>query len=190
MTAHAIPAPAGPLPDPALLRRLRLLARVVRILIVFGVVTLLGVNAWTWSSPEHALEMLRKVTSAPFQVSTRTCVVGALFSLIPTTVILIALHRLWGLFGEYAQGRVFSRAALVNLRGFARWLLVDTAVSPVYAALLSVVASWENGPGHREVALQLGSNDYVQLLFGVVVLAISTVMVEAARVAEDNEGFV
>jgi hypothetical protein len=178
------------MPDPALLHRLRLLTRVVRVLIVFGVVTLLASNAWMWSSPEHAAEQLHRASGASVHVSTRTCIAGALFSLIPVTVILIALHRLWGLFGEYAQGRVFSRAALVNLRGFARWVLVDAVVSPIYSALLSVIVSWENGPGHRELNLEISSNDYVQLLFGVIVLAISTVMVEAARMAEDNEGFV
>jgi hypothetical protein len=37
--------------------------------------------------------------------------------------------------------------------------------------------------------LDLMSDDYM-LLLGVVLLAIASVMAEAARIAEDNEGFV
>jgi hypothetical protein len=181
---------AGPLPDPDLLRRLRLLARVVRALIVVGALALVGVELWSWSTPEHALAFLKHTEVAAPSVSARTQAMGALFSLLPLVVQLVALQRLWGVFGEYAQGRVFSRRALVCLRGFARWLLVDTAAAPVFGAFLSVIATWENGPGHRELNVQFGTDDYTQLLFGLVILAISTVMVEAARVAEDNEGFV
>ncbi len=190
MKSPTMTASAGPLPDPALQRRLWLLARVVRVLIVFGVVALVYVEAWSWSSPERAIELLRRYVMTPFHASVQTCIVGALFSLIPSAVLLLTLHRLWGVFGEYEQGRVFSRRALVCLRGFARWLLVYAVVSPVYTALLSVIATWENGHGKRELIVQFGADDYTQLLFGLVVLAISTVMVEAARVAEDNEGFV
>jgi hypothetical protein len=190
MKPHTMTASAGPLPDPDLQRRLRRLARFVRVLIVLGAVALVGAETWSWSSPERALELLRRYASKPFHVSAQTCAAGALFSLIPSVVLLLALHRLWGLFGEYERGRVFSRRALVCLRGFASWLLVDAVVSPIYNALMSVVATWENGPGRRELNVQFGSDDYTQLLFGLVVLAISTVMVEAARVAEDNEGFV
>ncbi len=181
---------AGPLPDPALLARLRLLARVVRLLILAGVVTLFGVELWAWSTPEHALAFLRHTEVKTPRVGTQTQVLGALFSLLPAAVTLAMLRRLWEVFGEYAQGRVFSRCALVSLRGFARWVLIDAALAPIYDAALSIVATWENGPGKREVVVQFGSDNYTQLLFGLVVLAISTVMVEAARVAEDNEGFV
>jgi hypothetical protein len=38
--------------------------------------------------------------------------------------------------------------------------------------------------------LDLMSDDYMLLLLGVVLLAIASVMTEAARIAEDNEGFV
>ena len=181
---------AEPLPDPDLLRRVRLLARVVRTLIAVGALALVGTELWAWSTPGHALEVLRHASAKAPRVSPPVMLLGALFSIVPAGVLLIALHRLWGVFGEYAQGRVFSRRALVCLRGFARWLLVDAAITPIYGAALSVVATWEYGPGKRELEVQFGTEDYTQLLFGFVVLAISTVMAEAARVAEDNEGFV
>jgi len=181
---------AGALPDPRLLHRLRVMAWVVRAMIVAAAIALTGSQAWYWSSPRRALELVRPLAGEVLSIDTQAHVLGILCSLVPLGVLLMALLRLWNVFGEYARGRVFSRHALVSLRGFARWLLVAGFVSPLYGALLSVVVTWGNGPGRRQLMLQLGSNDYEMLLFGLVVLAISTVMVEAARVAEDNEGFV
>jgi hypothetical protein len=185
-----MPTLPGPLADPLLRRRLQRLARIVHVLIVLGAVVFVGGDAWCWSSPERALELLRRSGAATSEVGTQVQVVGALFTLIPLTVSLLAMWRLWGVFDEYGQGRVFSQRALWCLRGFARWLMVDAFVSPIYGAALSVIGSWHNGPGKRTLELQVSSSDYIQLLFALVVLAICTVMVEAARVAEDNEGFV
>jgi len=179
-----------PLADPQLRRRLQRLARVVHGLILLGAVVFVGGALWCWSSPERALELLRRSGAETVQVGPQVQVMGALFTLIPMTVSLLAMWRLWGVFAEYARGRVFSQRALWCLRGFARWLMVDAFVSPVYGAALSVLGSWNNGPGRRTLALQVSSGDYIQLLFALVILAICSVMVEAARVAEDNEGFV
>ena len=111
-------------------------------------------------------------------------------SLLPLGLTLLALQRLWGLFGEYALGRVFSHRALLCLRGFARSVLALAIVSPVYGAVLSVIATWHNAPGTRQLNINFTSDDYGMLLLGAVLLAISSVMAEAARVAEDNAGFV
>jgi hypothetical protein len=181
---------SGPLADPQLRRRLRHLARAVHVLIALGAPLFVGGALWCWSSPERALDLLRRSGAGAVQVGPQVQVMGALFTLIPMAVSLLAMWRLWCVFDEYGQGRVFSQRALRSLRGFARWLMVDAFVSPVYGAALSVLGTWNNGPGKRALTLGVGSGDYIQLLFALVILAICSVMVEAARVAEDNEGFV
>ena len=104
--------------------------------------------------------------------------------------MLLGLLRLWQLFDEYALGRVFSQRALVSLRGFARCILAIGFVAPLYGAVLSVIATWDRAPGTRELNLQFDSDNYAMILLGAVLLAIAGVMAEAARVAEDNAGFV
>lgn len=182
---------SGPLADPRLHRRLQRLARVVHVLLVVGAIFLVGGEAWAWSTPEHALEILRRRSDVqPAQLTPDVRLLAALVSLVPLAIALMAIWRLWGVFAEYGQGRVFSRRALTCLRGFARWLMANALVSPLYGAALSVIVSWNHGPGKRTLSLEVSSDDYAQLVFGFVVLAICTVMAEAARVAEDNEGFV
>jgi hypothetical protein len=185
-------ASSRPGTSPALLTRLRRLAWAVRGLIVFGAVGLVAALVWTWAVPEHALVHMKDVASVcnPPGLTTSAHVLGAAWSLLPLGMSLLGLQRLWGLFGEYAQGRVFSHRALLYLRDFARCIVALSIISPIYGAVLSVIATWANAPGTRELNLDVTSDDYVMLLFGAVLLAISSVMAEAARVAEDNEGFV
>jgi hypothetical protein len=172
--------------------RFRRISRGIRVLVVIGVLALIANSVFTWVSPCYGLQRMRTETGLTTiqALSPRTRVLWARWDLVPSAVLLAALYRLWQLFGEYAQARIFSARALACLRGFARWMVVAACVSPIYGTVLSVIGTWENGPGKRELNLQLTSNDYVMLLFGLVILAISSVMAEAARIAEENEGFV
>lgn len=171
--------------------RLRRIALVVRVLIVVGAAVLVGATAWAWLLPGHAHEHVKDAAGIDIdRMALHTQVIGGLWSLLPVSVILLGLQRLWRLFGEYALGRVFSQRALVSLRGFARCVLATGIVSPVYGGVLSVIVTFDRLPGTRQLNVALGSNDYAMILLGAVLLAIATVMAEAARVAEDNAGFV
>jgi hypothetical protein len=172
--------------------RLQRTARAGRLLVLAGA-ALFSLNALgTWLFPDYAIHIIESQSHAgvvgPFTLQTR--VLYVLWDIPSLAVILMALLRLWQLLGEYLGSRVFSARALTSLRGFARWVLVAAFLSPVYRAGLSVLVTWQNGPGKRQLTLDLSSDDYLMVLLGVVVLAISSVMAEAARIAEDNEGFV
>jgi hypothetical protein len=186
---HQPAIPPSPLPPQASLHRT---ARLARWLVLAGgaLFTLNAVGMWLF--PGYALHIVQSQTQAGVigPLTLRTRVMLALWDLPSLAVILMALLRLWQLFGEYLQGRVFSARALASLRGFARWVLAAAFLSPVYRAVLSVLVTLQNGPGKRELTINLSSDDYLMLLIGVVLLAISSVMAEAARIAEDNEGFV
>ncbi len=172
--------------------RFRRIALFVRALIVTGVLLLAANTAVAWLFPDYAMKLIRIQTDLdnipPLTLQTRVLYAtwDALTSLVPLTALL----HLWRLFGEYLHARVFSARALASLRGFARWMFASAAVSPIYSTVLSVIATWPNGPGHRQIALDISSDEYAMLLCGAVILAISSVMAEAARIAEDNEGFV
>ena len=179
-------------PTPLAPAKLRRLAWIVRALIVVGAAGLVAATAWTWASPELALAQLQSETRLSHlpALAADTQRAAAAWSVVPLALTLLALQRLWGLFAEYAQGRVFSLRALLCLRGFARCVLGLGVLSPVYGVVLSIIATWHNTPGTRQVGLNFTSDDYGMLLFGAVLLAISSAMAEAARVAEDNAGFV
>jgi hypothetical protein len=181
-------APPRTSPQP----RFKRIALIARWLVAAGAALFLVNALGTWIFPDYAISIVTSVVQVkhvePFTFSTR--VMYVLWDIPSLAVILIALLRLWQLFGEYLHSRIFSTRALTSLRGFARWTLVAAFWSPVYRAVLSVIVTWQNGPGKRELSIDLSSDDYMMALLGVVLLAISSVMAEAARIAEDNEGFV
>jgi hypothetical protein len=187
-----LPSPSAPAPEALLKQRLRGTTTFVRLLILLGGTALVGQMAWTWIAPERALGELAKITGSVHidRITLEAQVLGALWTLLPVGIVVLGLQRLWRLFTEFREGRVFSARALASLRGFARCIVASAVVAPIYGAVLSVILTWANGPGRRELAIQVSSDDYTLLLLGVVLLAISSVMTEAARVAEDNAGFV
>ncbi|HEX7639670.1 MAG TPA: DUF2975 domain-containing protein [Burkholderiaceae bacterium] len=189
MSSTPTPLPSSGAAAPGRYRRS---ARWLRVLIALGAGALLSNLVLTWVSPAAALCEIKRATYLDdighFDAAARLrC---GIWELVPLAVILTALLRLWRLLGEYERDRVFSPRALESLRSFARWMTAAAIVSPLSNAVLSVLATLGNAPGHRQLSVNISSEDYVMLLFGGVVLAISSVMAEAARLAEDNAGFV
>lgn len=114
----------------------------------------------------------------------------ALVTLWPVGIGLGLMWQLWSLFGEYLKGNVFGQRALTCLHRFSALLLALSISLPLSHVALSVAASWDNPPGQRQLIVSISSNDYALVLGALVFLAIARVMGEAARVAEENEGFV
>lgn len=180
--------PALPRPMPGSLARLVV---IVRALCVLGAASLLAVPLWFWTSPEAIRSLAPSMVGvAETTVDARSQQLGALLSLLPVALGLYALWQLWRLFAEYGAGRVFGRVALAHLRRFA-WALLGIAVlAPLVRAATSVALTMGNPPGRRMLVLGFSWNDYMAVLLAAVLIAIATVMAEAVRVAEENEGFV
>jgi hypothetical protein len=187
----------SPLPSPVLAQRLGRLARAVRSLCVLAATVLVAWPLLLVLAPDALRAIgagqapgvdMRHLLQGDFTLAARVRV--ALASLLPCGLGLALLWQLWRLFGEYREGAVFSARALTCLRRFAALLVALAVSSPFTQALVSVAISLDNPPGQRQVAISLSSNDYALLLGALVFVAIARVMTEAARVAEENEGFV
>ena len=167
-------------------------ARIGRALALAGALLFAFSTVATWCFPDYAMHAIDSRVHVRIldPLTPLTRLLCMLWDLPSLAIILMALLRLWQLFGEYLRSRIFSARALASLHSFARWILAAAFTAPVYRAGLSVLATLQNGVGRRELNIDLSSDDYMTVLLGVVVLAISAVMAEAARIAEDNEGFV
>jgi hypothetical protein len=187
----------SPLPSAALAQRLGRLARVVRCLCVLAAAVLAAWPVLLLFAPDSLVAIgagqapgidLRDLLQGEFTFAARSRV--ALASLLPCGLGLALLWQLWGLFSEYQRGAVFSVRALTCLRRFASLLVLLALSSPLTQVLMSVAISLDNPPGQRQIVISLSSNDYGLVLGALVFVAIARVMTEAARVAEENEGFV
>jgi hypothetical protein len=180
----------------ALAQRLRPLANLVQAMSLLGALGLGAALVWAAAAPLDALQNLSWPASmelmtllkAEFTAATRWRLVGVVAAQMALAGIV--LWQLWRLFGRYRQGDVFGPQALRHMRGLG-WSMVGLALAqPLLRALMSVAISWGNPPGKRMLQLTVGSNDYALLLLALVLVALGRVMAEAARVAEENEGFI
>ena len=183
----------------ALATRLRPLTLLVRGLLVLGAPLIAAVPLWLWLAPESLLAVgwaegttcnadLVALIAQGVSPAMRWRLVA--ISVLPVGLGLLMLAQLWGLFGQYSLGAVFSSTALQRLRGLGWSLMALFFSQPVVGAMQSVALSWDKPPGHRQITLSFSSDDYVLLLFALLLLALAKVMQEAARVAQENEGFV
>jgi hypothetical protein len=183
------PLPLLPDSSPAL-ATVRRIARWVRALTLLAGVVLVSLPLAFWLEPEvlaNALSAMPRPAS-PLTPTTRFVAAAALLPLV--AMVLFGLQQLWKLFDGYARGQVFTEMAAMRLRRLGIVMMLVCLVKPLTGAVMSVILSWHNPPGQRALTLGLSSDDYVSLLSGAVLLAIASVMREAARLAQENAEFV
>jgi hypothetical protein len=115
---------------------------------------------------------------------------AAAVTAVPVGVMMYGLWQVRALFHEFAAGRVFTMAAARRLQVFAAAVLAQAVLGPLSSTGLIVALSMSNPPGSRMLGIALSINDYIALIVGGVLLAIAWVMREAARIADENAGFV
>ncbi|WJT00804.1 DUF2975 domain-containing protein [Novosphingobium humi] len=111
-------------------------------------------------------------------------------AMIPLGALIVGLLSARRCFCCFAAGRIFSADAARSLRGFALGVAAAALLKPVAGAILSLLLS-SLSPAHtRALALNLGSDTVLSLLFAGMVAIIAGVLVEAADVAAENDQFV
>jgi hypothetical protein len=173
-------------------RRLARWTWLIRALCGIGALILLVLPAMIVLDPDGTfLAEMREQVGMQWRIETTLQRWRALLAgLVPTLVGGYALMRLWQLCGRYARGDVFSAGTVRVLGQFARGMLAFAVAGIATRTLMGLALTWDFPPGQRALVVGIGSNDYVLLLFGVVLVAITQVMQQAARMAEDNAGIV
>ncbi|MEO8807544.1 MAG: DUF2975 domain-containing protein [Burkholderiaceae bacterium] len=176
--------------------RLQRMSLWMRALIAAGALVLLGVVVWMCVSDTALLDTYRRLSdsaavSAERLASTPSTRVWIVATTLPGVLLaLYGLLQAWHLFGAYGKGVVFGPAASGRLRRLG-WVFIATAfVRPAAETVLVLLLSWHNPPGQRRLVLGFGWEDYLCLLFGGLLFAVSWAMVEATRLETENAGFV
>ncbi len=141
-------------------------------------------TAWLMFDVNHLGAALTMQVPLPYRLGALVC------EMVPTAFTLWALWSLRQLFLKYAQGEVFSTAALQYLNNVAAALFASVVVGFAMQAPISFLLTWPLGPGHRAISLSFGSGDVATLFMAGVMLVIARVMVEARRMADENAKFI
>ena len=171
------------------LARVQRIARAMRFIILFGMAfELTGVVALWLVVPWLQQILLPMLGLAPNAVTltTGSRIIGFLLCLVPVGLTIALLVEGLRLFRDYARGIIFTTGACERLRRMAIKILLLALVNPLTRTLLILDLTFGNAPGHRMLTLGFTSDDYMLALFGGLLLAISWVMVEAARAVQEN----
>ncbi|WP_282605873.1 DUF2975 domain-containing protein [Pelagibius sp. Alg239-R121] len=156
------------------------------LLIIFALPLIL---ALVWTNLEHlGPEVLAQLPSqVRFEaLGPGTLLLGFAINLLPVIVLIYGLIQLRRLFTSYSQGIIFSSEQAGRLRKFALASILSVCVQILSNSLLSVVLTFNNPPGNRQLAVSLSSDQLGTIFLGAVFLVIAWIMGEASRIAEDN----
>lgn len=113
-------------------------------------------------------------------------VLAVLIALLPVAGVAYGLVRASQCFAGFVRGAVFSLGAVQHLRGLAGGLLVAGLAGLLAPTLLGLLLTWGAPAGQHAVAVSLGSQQLLMLLFAGIVWQIAHVMASAREIADDN----
>jgi hypothetical protein len=113
-------------------------------------------------------------------------VLAVAIGLLPMVGVAYGLVRAWQCFSGFARGAVFSLGTVEHLRGFASGLLGSSVAGLLAPSLLSVLLTWGAAAGERSLAVALGGQHLLLMLFAGIVWQIAHAMARAIEIADDN----
>jgi hypothetical protein len=93
-------------------------------------------------------------------------------------------------FAAFARGEVFADRPIRDLRLFAIAIAASALLKPVAGAALTALLSLRMTAGTKAVAVNIGSDTLIALIFAGTVAVIASVMSEALAIADENRQFV
>jgi len=146
-----------------------------------------------WFNFEQTLPALEIADSAQFQLDTIELwqlLCAALFSLISVSLVLIGLWNLRILFGSFKRGEFFSQQSVRSLHILSKVLLISAIIECLSPSVLSVLLTWNHGPGEKTLIVSFGSNEFWLLFIAIVFSAITWSFKEGQKLAQENAAFV
>jgi hypothetical protein len=158
-------------------------------LLILLPVLVIGWLCWGYAHPDwlaRNFPALPPATALTGQKSMAVVLLGAI-GLVP---VLYALSHMRDLFARYRRGEILSPACARAIRRTGIALCLLALWQALVLPLQILVLTFDNPPGEKQLVLQLSSETLWLLLAGSLLVIIGWVMAEAARVAEDNAGFI
>ena len=115
---------------------------------------------------------------------------AVLLGMLPVCCASYGLVCAMRCFSGFSQAEYFSLRTVRYLRGFAAGVFASVVAGFIASMLISVLLTAGAPAGQKSLALGLGSNELITLLFAGMVWQIAAVMAKAVALAEENAQFV
>ena len=171
--------------------RIRVLSRWMRGLLIAVALLLVAALIGMWFFTAEAV-LARGPPPAPhLQLGPGYRLLGfALFGALAGLALRGIAHA-YAMFSDFGRGDVLTVATARRLRGIAVLVTVFSAAVPVLKTVLALVLTLANGPGQGpHMLIDIDVSDILLALLGGLLFSLAWAMEEAARVAEENRGFI
>jgi hypothetical protein len=115
---------------------------------------------------------------------------GFIANLVPLSFSIAALGCLAKLFSAFEQLRLFERRNADLLKKTGGLLVLGQLAHLVYTGCFSLILTYRNPVGHRNMTLSMGLHELDMLLLGIIVLLVSWIYAEAIKMHEEQEATV
>lgn len=174
------------------MRRIRRLSRVMVAACLLTSVLLTAGMLFYWAmTPAHTLLRQAGLPDTPASaLDMLTRALGFAISMVPLGALIYGLLSARRCFAAFAVGEIFSNTPIKWLKTFSIAVAASALLKPLAGAALSVLLSSRNPAGQKMLALNVGSDTLIALIFAGTVAVIAWVMAEALDIADENKQFV
>lgn len=123
---------------------------------------------------------------AALPMATWRIALAVVVGMLPVCGMAYGLLRARQCFQGFVRGEVFSLGAVRHLRGFAGGLLASSVAGLLAPTLLSVLLTLGAPAGGHSLAVALGAQHLLMLLFAGIVWQIAHAMTRAVEMADDH----
>jgi len=136
------------------------------------------------SLPEGLIVGLPVAVNQPLPL--QTLLIAMLVSLLPMAVAIYGVVNLRGLFSLYERAIIFSEHNVNYFRRLGYALIMWVAANFLFVVMISIALTFNNAPGERLVVAEFDVSDALTLIIAAVILLISWVMKEGARLKDEQ----
>lgn len=175
------------------LDRLRIGARRLEVATTLALILLpIAILAALILAPPSSRTIAEYFPGIPVAEGTRPVQIRAALAvgLVTAALLMWILDRMRRLFGLYRRGIVLTADCARLIRQIGTGLALVAAARILATPLQTVILTANAPPGQRQVALSLSSDAIGLLLAAGLITLIGWAMAEAARIDEENRGFV
>ena len=115
---------------------------------------------------------------------------GALITEVPLALLLLGLWEARKCFKLFSVGRIFVPETVLCLSRFAGWAMAYVLAGIVAGTAISVLLTLNNPPEMRSLAVSIGSDQILMLLFAGMVWLMAAVISHGQALAEENATFI
>ena len=177
------------MPEPSIPPLNARLCRRVSALTLLSGLTFFVANLALWLVPrwtDTAARLQANLQAEPIALTPSVQALGLLVSSLSMATLFWALWTARRLLLRLAAGDVLQHETGVRLRQFGVAILAYAGVAPITTALTCYLVTMGNPPGQTLIRLGISDGTLVLALVGTVIMAIGSVLAEAAEVADEH----